>query len=301
MNLNRKVKNFQITIHGHESYIVPAHTELFYCFEVASEPHTHIGFQAEELMSKNQLISYVAQANNLQEHQVQVDVHKNWGTVWGYHYGFGDKSPCDPPPVWISKTLSEVALMVANRRMHRPLNTCHAVAAKTKDLLSKRPIELLANGYINLKGYSGFCRDHNLALEHLDEDDEDEPLPPKKRHLWYHGPSNTGKSTAAKANGEYYVVPRNNDWKYYKGQKYIILEEFKGKAPWTIDLLQELCDCDGYTVNTKGGSKKLARGSIIVVTSRTTPDCVFSGEDSEDIAGLFNRFNLIHMTQVYNN
>lgn len=299
MNPNRKCKTFQITIHNHECINTPAFKNLFYCYEIGNEPHTHVGLETIELISKKKLLEEISNLNNIEKNKIQIDVHKNFGTVWGYHYGFGDKSPCEPPPIWINKSDEEVTTMVLNRRMHRPLNTCEAVAAKTSTLLGKRPIECLAQGLIHLKGFSGFVRDHALALELLDDDSYVGPTPDKKRHFWYYGPSNTGKSTAAKSHGDYYVVPRNNDWKYYKGQLYIILEEFKGKQPWTIDLLQELCDCDGYTVNTKGGSKLLPRNAVICVTSRDSPDSIFSKEDPEDVSGLFNRFNLINLTTIY--
>lgn len=299
MNPNRKVKNFHVTMPNHHCYDMPAFKELFYCYEKASIEHTHIGLQTQELMSKTNLLDWISLNNNIDKKNIQVDVHKNWGTVWGYHYGFGDKPACEEPPVWVSQGEEDIRSMVLNRRMHRPLSTCAAVAQKTRDLLAKRPIQCLAQGLVHLKGFSSFVRDHALAMELLDEPDEDSAPPPKKRHFWYYGPSNTGKSTAAKAHGPYYVIPRNNDWKYYKGEKYIILEEFKGKAPWSVDLLQELCDSDKYTVNTKGGSKMLPRDTVVCVTSRASPDLIFSAEDQEDQAGVFNRFSLINLTTIY--
>lgn len=301
MNPNRKLLNFHINVPGHRFLDVPHFKELFYCYEVESIEHTHVGMVLHEPMSKNQMIRFIVDHNEgLEDHQVQVVSHTNWGTIWGYHCGFGDKESCSSM-VWISKTVDEAKTMILNRRMHKKITTCNEQKEKTFELLNKKPVECLRDGMVSLKGYCGFKRDHEEAMQDIKASMEEEievPLAPKKRHLWFYGPSNTGKSTKAKAMGDYFVVPRNNDWKFYKGQKFILIEEFKGKF-WTIDNLQELCDCDNYQVNTKGSSKTLARDCVILITSRYSPEELWKDEDREDLNGILNRFNVEQLTHVY--
>ncbi len=301
MNPNRKCKQFHFNLEGWAMVNCPEFLELFYCMEEESTKHTHVGLLLKEPMSKNQLLDFLVEQNEgYERHQFHVESHKNWGTIWGYHCGFGGKVPCEFL-TFITKTPEQLEEMIADRRHHRKSDSCLQVRLKNLDLLDSKPVELLRAGKINLRGYGGFCKDHSLALQHIQQemdDQDDVPLAPKKRHHWYHGPSNTGKSTMAKSHGAYFVVPRNNDWSMYKGQKVIILEEYKG-AFWKVDTLQELCDCDNYQVNTKGGSKLLARDCIICITSRDDPSVLFSKEDPEDVQGIYNRFFIHHLTMVY--
>lgn len=300
MNQHRKIKNFHINVPTHIMLNVPDWDQLFYCYETGSIDHTHIGIVLSKPMSKKHLIGYIVEQNGLEEHQVTVVSHTNWGTIWGYHMGFGDKMPCNDL-VWISKNEDEVRTMSLNRRMHKAVRTCQEQKQKTIELLSLKPIECLREGMVSLRGYSGFKKDWAMAMKDNEEvkvNANPIALAPKKRHLWYWGASNTGKSTQAKSHGDYFVIPRNNDWSFYEGQKYILIEEFKGKF-WTIDNLQELCDCDNYQVNTKGGSKLLSRDCVIVVTGRFSPDGLWKNENEEDLKGIFNRFTIINLTVVY--
>lgn len=309
MNPNRKCKNFHINYTGHYSISLPFEvTKLCYCEEVGEEgnPHTHCGFQTVESISKNEIIKQLTPLLEI-ECSLEVSVHKNYESIIGYHLGFGDKARCtDPGLQVVFPSDFDCDNYIRNKIMHRPLKTCQQVKEKNLMLLDKKPVEALRDGDIHLRGYSQYKKDWNEAITDIGFQlniKEDRIIAPKFRHFWFWGKSNTGKTTfgkeMAKAAGEeYFMMPRNNDWKNYRDQKYIIIDEFK-KGRIKIDELQEMVDADQYQVNVKGSSKNLRSDCIFIITCRCDPKFIFVDEDIEDVEGILNRFSVKEFTFVY--
>lgn len=327
MNPNRKVQIFHINLPLHFPYDLPGDcTELFYCFEEGDQnnaPHTHIGCVLKEPISKNKLIEWFEgntdnsdlppwqdeQGNTqfgLQKYQIEVTVHKHFGTVWGYHYGFGEKPACNPKPVWFTKTLEQVAIMVDDRIHHRKISSCKEQQEKTQSLLANTPWQNLAMGKVPLRGYCGFKKDWTEAKKDYEiaiEEDEEEGKEPveikKKRHYWFYGESNTGKTYKAERidRKSFFNAPRNNDWTHYNNQHVVIIDEFK-RGRMGIAELQELCN-GSFQVNTKFGSKIIRKDIVVCITSHRSPNSIFAEEDPQDLKGIINRFNIEHLDIIY--
>lgn len=121
-----------------------------------------------------------------------------------------------------------------------------------------------------------------------------EKMPEKKRHLWFYGPSNTGKTYKLRemmlqtGYDNWFQIPSNNDWVGYSGQKFLYMDEFKGQL--FIQMLNSLCD-GNYKVNTKGGSAWVPwEVQLIICSNYSIRDC-FNKADDIVIESLYNRFN----------
>lgn len=329
MNPNRKIKIVHLNVPGHFPYSMCGNpSQLFYCFEEGEEnkgPHTHIGAVLTEPMSKNQILDWFEELNEdpdlppwtddqgntrfgLQRYQIEIaDGHKQFGSVWGYHYGFGKKTACEPAPVWVTMTKEEVDQMIADRRHHSKITTCAQQSLKTLDLLERTPIQNLKEGKIALRGYRSFCADWAEAMQDIGQVQQEENKaielePEKKRHHWLYGESNVGKSYTAKnilAEGDYFFAPDNNDWRFYKGEQFIIFDEYRDEQVWPASRLQKLCDANGYTINVKGTSKLLRRDAVIIICSHLPLSAVYADAPLHELKGLFNRFNVTHLTKVW--
>lgn len=329
-NLSRKIVNVHLNLPGHFFYSMPVEClELFYCFEIGKQgnPHTHIGAVLSEPLTKREIIQWFTENNEnvedemvnqpwtdadgnvktgLQPYQVKVASHSNWGTVWGYHYGFGDKPACENPPVWPNKTDEEVRYMVQCRIHHSKVKNCHQQVEKTSDLLSRSPFQNLMLGNVSLRGYRGFSGDWEAAtrdkkrFEWLEEGKQiEEEEQPKCRHFWIWGVSNTGKTYKAKHlyGGDYYMAPRNNDWGDYAGQKVVIFDEFQ-KDRVSPPVLQEICN-GSMQQNVKGSSTRLRPDVTIVICCHASLKALYYDTPYLEIQGLLNRFNEYHLTYVY--
>lgn len=120
-----------------------------------------------------------------------------------------------------------------------------------------------------------------------------EKLPEKKRHLWFYGASNTGKTfklrEMMKDTGEenWFQIPTNNDWIGYAGEKFLYIDEFKGQV--SIQMLNALCD-GNFKVNVKGGSTWIGWDiQVIICSNYSIRDCYSKVEESI-LETLYNRF-----------
>jgi hypothetical protein len=87
------------------------------------------------------------------------------------------------------------------------------------------------------------------------------------------------------------MFPKNGDWKYYNGQKYIVIDEFRGESDVLIQTLLQMVDGHNYQVNTKRDSKMLLSGCIFYVISKQSPRDLFKDCLEEDLDGIRNRFH----------
>lgn len=130
-----------------------------------------------------------------------------------------------------------------------------------------------------------------------------EKMPAKKRHIWFYGASNTGKTYKLREMmvqtgfDNWFQIPGNNDWVGYSGQKYIYMDEFKGQL--SIQMLNSLCD-GNFKVNTKGGSAWIPwEVQVIICSNYSIRDC-YNKADDIVIESLYNRFNEKELLIKYN-
>lgn len=165
---------------------------------------------------------------------------------------------------------------------------------KKEDLL-KDVDEVLDAGLINPMQVASFYK-NSMIYKMLQQKRTmmPEKLPPKKRHLWFFGASNTGKTfklrEMMKETGEanWFQIPTNNDWIGYAGEKFLYIDEFKGQI--SVQMLNAICD-GNFKVNVKGGSTWIGWDvQVIVCSNYSIRDC-FSKVEDNIIETLYNRFN----------
>jgi len=141
--------------------------------------------------------------------------------------------------------------------------------------------DILALNYHSICAWLRFCQNERTISNN--------PSLAKKRHLWVHGGSNTGKTTWLRTYVATYTRPReippNDDWSHVDPSVDLLFkDEFAGSL--TIQKLNSLCD--GLTIlNTKGGSTNLGQ-PIIVICSNYSIESLYSNSNLLDT--LYNRF-----------
>lgn len=164
-------------------------------------------------------------------------------------------------------------------------------------------LEALEQGIINGFQLATFVKNQNVynllknkrnAVQNLDLDIE------KKRHIWYYGESNSGKTyrirkmmieDANKPKEEqegWFQIPTNKDWTGYTNQKNLYIDEFKGSL--SIQELNLICD-GGAKMNTKGGSVQLAANVVVHVCSNFNIKDCYKKTEQILLDALYNRFN----------
>lgn len=176
-----------------------------------------------------------------------------------------------------------------------------------EELISTSLMELIQHGKVTAFNAPNFLRTRlHLQDEIIRESAAsaaEEPDLPKKRHEWIHGPSNTGKTTTLRASqrdwsadGGFFEIPRNNDWKGYQGERHLFIDEFKGEV--SVQDLNRLCDGD-TKVNTKGGTTFVPRNRIVHVFSNFSIRTCYHKCDETLWNALENRFNETELTIIY--
>jgi len=152
MNQYIKHKCYHITVPGHIQYNVPAFDRYFYCNEVGANgvEHTHYGLLLTEPISKPELLEYIMDVNDLdfdQTDKVHIQTHPNFNNIINYHYGLGDKPPCNPPPIWISEDFNfrDYLFAVSCKK-----STNQARATMNQVYLNEDSNELVEKGVISI-------------------------------------------------------------------------------------------------------------------------------------------------------
>lgn len=90
----------------------------------------------------------------------------------------------------------------------------------------------------------------------------------KRRHIWLHGPSNTGKTVWLRAYrmlSEAVEIPDNDDWCMIRPTTDVVYkDEFKGGL--SVQKLNRVCDGD-CQLNVKGGSTFLGLVVVVIVSN----------------------------------
>ena len=205
---------------------------------------------------------------------------KSWKAVIRYIV----KESKNGPKNYISNFDVEAALKKQNKKI--------GIAELERD-----PLELLEEGVITGFQLVNFCRNQNM-YKLLKQKRQGENLElsldiPKKRHFWFYGPSNSGKTynlkkMIMKDPKNWFQIPTNNDWVGYNNEQNLYIDEYKGQL--SIQELNRICD-GGSKVNIKGGSTILHPQCYVYICSNyNIKDCYSKCED--DIREtLYNRFN----------
>lgn len=157
-------------------------------------------------------------------------------------------------------------------------------------------LELLENGVITGLQLANFIKNQNMykLLKNKRKANSDIRLDiEKKRHFWYYGESNTGKTYRIKKMikedpDNWFQIPLNNDWIGYNGEKNLYLDEFKGQL--TIQELNRLCD-GSAKVNVKGGTLQLASDVVLHICSNFNIQDCYKKTEAVLLESLYNRFN----------
>lgn len=164
---------------------------------------------------------------------------------------------------------------------------------KKEDLL-KDVDEVLDEGLITPMQVANFYR-NSCVYKMLQNKRKRMPdqMPPKRRHLWVCGESNTGKTSmlrnCMKVWGEdnFFQIPSNNDWIGYDDQYYLYMDEYKGQL--SVQLLNRICD-GGAKMNVKGGSIQIRYDCQVIILSNYPIDNCYGKCDSVLLDALHNRF-----------
>lgn len=156
--------------------------------------------------------------------------------------------------------------------------------------------DLIAEGLIHPSQLSRVI-DGRKIYESMFKDKEEIIDIEKKRHFWWYGESNAGKSYKLRQlrkldPSNWFQIPPNNDWKGYNNEKYLYFDEFKGQV--TIQALNTICD-GGSKMNTKGGTVVLRQDVVVYILSNYQIDgCYTVNCDT-----LHNRFNQEEIVRNY--
>lgn len=118
-------------------------------------------------------------------------------------------------------------------------------------------------------------------------------MPPKQRHMWIYGASNTGKTQDKldwiREHGEdnCFQIPYNGDWVGYADQKYLYADEFKGQL--SIQEINRICD-GGAKMNVKGATVQLRWDVEVMICSNYEIQECYAKADKVVVQALYNRF-----------
>ena len=157
-------------------------------------------------------------------------------------------------------------------------------------------LELLEKGVITGLQLASFVKNQNMykLLKNKRKANKEIQLDiEKKRHIWYYGESNTGKTYRIKQMikndpDNWFQIPLNNDWIGYNDEKNLYIDEFKGQL--TIQELNRLCD-GGAKVNVKGGTLQLASDVVLHICSNFNIKDCYKKSEAVLLESLYNRFN----------
>lgn len=178
-----------------------------------------------------------------------------------------------------------------------------AIEKKKNKLLLKEdylkdPISLLDEGKINFFQIFSFLQNQNLYKLYSKKEEINLKIE-KKRHRWYWGGSNTGKTYLLKSKqkeekSNWFQIPLNNDWNGYNGEVNLYADEFKGQL--SVQELNRICD-GGAKVNTKGSTICLRQDVIVWIFSNYEITSCYKNCDSFIIETLYNRFVVTEMVR----
>ena len=172
----------------------------------------------------------------------------------------------------------------------------HAKKIGVKELESDA-LDLLEQGVITGMQLNNFLKNQNVyRLLKRKREIEKEPYNleiEKKRHVWYYGESNSGKTYRLwkminENPKEWFQIPDNNDWIGYNNEKNLFFDEYRGQL--TIQELNRICD-GGKKVNVKGGTTVLNKECVVYIVSNFNIQECYKKAEKNILETLYNRFN----------
>lgn len=149
--------------------------------------------------------------------------------------------------------------------------------------------EIMALPFANLQRWLHFVSPPQIKHQEL----------PKRRHVWLHGPANTGKSFYLRRLLELYSshqeIPVNGDYSHCDDRTDCLwIDEYRGQL--TVQALNRLCD--GYCrLNTKGGATFVGYPRVVVVSNYSVEE-VYSKVPQNILDTLYARFQ-IYLAPIY--
>ena len=114
---------------------------------------------------------------------------------------------------------------------------------------------------------------------------------------WFYGASGTGKSKEARDKyPSAYIKMNNKWWDGYKGEEYVIIDDFDKYDVAMSGHLKRWCDHYPFPAEYKGGSKMI-RPKTIIVTSNYTPEEIW--EDENTLGPINRRFKKTRFTRIF--
>lgn len=241
-------------------------------YVICEEEHKDGELHLHAFLKLNKRVYFKPNMFDIQGYHGEYQVAKSWRAVINYVKKDGN---------YISNIDVKAAAMMKSKM-------------KKEDLL-KDVDEVLDKGIITPMQVASFYK-NSMVYKMLQQKRSKMPdiLPEKKRHLWFYGGSNTGKTyklrQMMKDTGEekWFQIPTNNDWIGYAGEKYLYMDEFKGQI--SVQMLNAICD-GNFKVNVKGGSTWIGWDiQVIICSNYSIRDCYSKCEDNI-LETLYNRFN----------
>lgn len=215
--------------------------------------------------------------------QLQVDVHKNLGTIIGYHIGLGDKEACQNLVVLYPYDFN-VGEYLKKKVAHKARGIKEQ-AAQNKLVMGMSTKDAAIQGIIGWKDFAKHARAKEMWESWQEEEREDIPedLPEydgqvfkwdadvKQTHLWlWSMQSDKGKTTWARSLAEKYAYVWKDDFSWWNDLdspkvQGVILDDFEGELKPAK--LKRLCDGQCDLNNKYGGVTKLTRKLHIIVIS----------------------------------
>jgi hypothetical protein len=215
--------------------------------------------------------------------QLQVDSHKNFGTVIGYHLGFGDKARCSTLVVIFPQDFNPDEYI--KKRVGHKARGLKEQAAQNAIIMSRTTKEAALEGLITWKDFDKHARAKQTWDKWIEDDREEIPesLPDfhgvsytwdedvKRTHLWiWSKQSDKGKTTWARDCYKRFRYCWKDDFSWWNDLdderiQGVIMDDFDGKL--NGGKLKRLCDGQVDLNNKYGAVTKLDRKLHIIILS----------------------------------